>query len=442
MVAAIRRRWAHVRVVVILLPCTFASGREEDVARSVPGVDEVVPVHRLMSLIVRGLPTPGTALLHLGGDLMYAGLLAWRWNLPTWAFQWAHRTWDRWIRGYFVKTEEDARRLCRMGINRNRIEVVGDLIVDAVQTSLKESTPRPTLAREDPLESSSRPSESGPHIAFLPGSRIEEVSGLGPFYLEAAEHIRHALPHARFSLLISPYLEWGQVRRGIQAEPHPSMGGIRGRLVQKEDAIWDLVSAAGTRLTLTRGSTLPVLATADFAVSIPGTKTGEAGCLGCPFLLVLPMNRMERIPWYGVLGLLDWLPMVGRMLKRLIMRTMVDRYIGRVYSQPNLLSDVPVVPELSGFLTPTLVAERVLAFFDHATSGRLPFPCIGRTDGTLGPYSYNGAQGSDRHRVASDLRALYATHGGAADRAVASVAASLSSVAGESSRDFAHESVK
>lgn len=416
-VASLRRHFEGARVVVVLLPCTFATGREEAVARAVPGVDDVIATRRLWSIIVRGLPEPGTALVHLGGDLMYAALLARRWGLPTWAFQWANPTWDRWIRGYFVKTEADAERIRRQGIAPERIEVIGDLVVDSVHSALGARAEVPALP-PDAL------APAAPHVVFLPGSRPQEVIFLSRFFLEIAEHVRAMLPGARFSLLLSPFLEWRNVRPGLQGPIDAAVGGIPGTLVT-DDGLACLVSAAGTRLELVWEGTLETMASSDFVVSIPGTKTGEAGSLGKPMLVLLPLNRMEDIPWHGLLGMLDWLPVVGRMIKLAIYRTMIDRYIGRLYSQPNLMSATPVVPELMGFLTPMLVADKILEIHGCEPLGRPRLPLRGRVQSPLGPYSCNGAVESGWARMRADLRALYQPFSGAAERAVTSIKRAL-----------------
>lgn len=406
MVAAIRRRFPTARVVVQLLPCTFATGREEEVARSIAGVDEVLPARWIWRFVLHGLPERPHALIHLGGDLMYAGLLAWRWRIPTWAFQWAQRRWNRFIRGYFVRSPSDAQRLRKQGVSPERIHVIGDTVVDAVQAALHAS---PTTMGQAP-----NGVPEVPHIAFLPGSRTVEVAALTPFFLEVAEHLREVWPQARFSLLLSPFVQWRDAQATLA--PDREFGGLSGARV-RDNGTWAVVTRSGTRLSLVHASTLSEMAKSDFVVSIPGTKTGEAGSLGKPMLVVLPTNRLEHIPWHGILGLLDWLPYLGRAIKRLLLHKMFHRYVGRVYSQPNLLAESPVVPEMVGYLTPRLVADKVLEVFGHTASERIP--ARGRAIGPRGPLSYNGAVESGYLRIQADLHALYAPHAGAADRAVA-----------------------
>lgn len=430
--AALRRSIPDARVIVILLPCAFATGREEAVARAIPGVYDVIPARRVWFLVVRGLPVRGDAIVHLGGDLMYAALLAWRWRIPSWAVQWAQHRWDRWFRGYFVRTEADRARLREQGISPERVHVIGDMVFDAVHLALRDDAARPHATGRLP-QAADAPTSSEPHIAFLPGSRDVEVVGLTPFFLEVAEHLRALWPGARFSLLLSPYVQWERIRDSLEHKPDPQTGGVQGTLVRENgenggNGTWSLVTSGGARLSIVTEDTPTLLARSDFVVTIPGTKTAEAGSLAKPMLVIIPINRMEQIPWHGLLGLLDWLPLVGRQVKRLIMSTMIESYIGRVYALPNLLATsldkCAVVPEIMGFLSPMLVADKVLEVFGCHPPGRDSLPLRGRVQGPLGPYSHNGAVQSTVTDMQKDLLALYAPHAGAADRLVAAILAS------------------
>ena len=62
---------------ILLLPCSFATGQEERVARTLPGVDHVYrPGDYFKLLLSEGRRYQGGTLLHLGGDLMYSAFLS------------------------------------------------------------------------------------------------------------------------------------------------------------------------------------------------------------------------------------------------------------------------------------------------------------------------------------------------------------------------------
>lgn len=340
-----RRRWPGTRIAVILLPCTFASGAEGRVAQDLVGVDEVIPASRFLSLLAwEGSRFRGDALIHLGGDLMYAALLSWRWRLRSWAYLWGRWWWDSAFRGYFVKDERGLAWLRRRKLPGEKGILVGDLVADAVEAALEGQPARP-------------PTGGRRLVSFLPGSRLHEVEGLAPFYLEVAERLAAGRPDLEFQLLLSPFIDSGEADRALQTPPHPKTGGVPGRLRDGH-----LVGPGGVPVRIVRSGNLAALAGSRLAITIPGTKTAEAGCLGVPQLVLLPLNRPEMLPFVGPLGLLDWLPGGGHLKGRILLR--MKENVGFL-AQPNLLAGEAVVPELVDVLTTERVATEAGTLLDR-----------------------------------------------------------------------------
>jgi glycosyltransferase involved in cell wall biosynthesis len=330
-------------ISVILLPCVFASGREKAVVETIKGVDEVLPSRMFLSLLFKKPDTMNRELIHLGGDIWFTALLARRWKSLAWSYQWGKKSIDRYYRGYFVKTEPDKECLLGRGIEGNKIHIVGDLLWDAVADALGEALHKNCGAA---IES----------ICFMAGSRLKEVLSLLPFYLQIAGLIKAHFPSVRFKALISPYVDLKELERLGTLSPLPELGGLKGtldigrRLLQYDET---------TAIELIMENHIQELSRSDFVITIPGTKTGEAGCLGKPMAVLLPLNKPEDIPYMGIIGLLDWLPIIGPRLKApLIMK--IAAHVGWV-SQPNILADREIVPEIKGILTANDVAERIIA---------------------------------------------------------------------------------
>lgn len=332
LVVQARKRWPETRIVVVLLPCTFASGGEGRVAVDLLGVDEVIPASRFLRLLLReGGRFGPTVLFHLGGDLMYAAALAWRWRFDAWAYLWGRWWWDRFFRGYFVKDERGVAWLRKRRVPVRKAHVVGDLVADAVDAALE-----------------GHPRREGRWVSFLPGSRGHEVAGLAPFFLEVAERLAEGRPDLRFQILVSPFLDPAEAEQVLQAAPDPRVGGVAGRLVDGA-----LVGPRGVRVEVVRTGNLAALANSELALTIPGTKTAEAGVLGVPHLMFLPLNVPEKLPFVGLLGLLDWVPGGARLKGRMLLR--MKETIG-LLAQPNLLAGETVVPEIIDVIQPRELA--------------------------------------------------------------------------------------
>jgi len=342
LVKIVKKRLPEYRIAVILLPCVFASGREQAVIESLDEVDEVVGAHRFLSLLFDGTRGKDAELVHLGGDIMFTAFLARVWKNAAWCYQYGKKSIDRYYRGYFVKTRSDLERLQKIGISGNKVQIVGDLLIDSVH---------------ERLGSTGQSREIGEvrTICFMAGSRLKEVRSLLPFYLQVASFIRAHHGEMKFKALISPYIDRVELERLGILEPVCKLGGLRATI---ERVPGKLRSDDGTEIELVFQAHIKELEHSDFVITIPGTKTGEAGCLGIPMVVLLPLNKPEDIPYIGLIGLLDWLPFIGPRIKApLIMK--LAKTVGFV-AQPNILSHREIVPEIKGILSAPDVARQIL----------------------------------------------------------------------------------
>ena len=334
-------------IEVLLLPCTFATGHEAEVASALPGVKRVHPKSSYLPLLLwEGRHwDPDTTLIHLGGDLMYSAFLSWRWGWKSWSYLWARPWWDSAFQGYFARDLESVQWLRRKRTPEHKIHVVGDLVVDSVLGQVPE------------------PVDVDPNlICLLPGSRRLEAQRGAPLYLGIAEKLWQRRPKLHFRLMISPFLATGQgeisatlLEELLTLPPEPRIGGTRGRLEKHRDQFF-LTTPAGLRVEVICRDHMQALAPALLALSIPGTKTAEAATLGVPCLTIVPLNCPEQLPAIGLLGLLDWLP-GGKHLKGRIMTRMKDR-VG-LLAQPNQRAGKALMPEIVEFLSPDSICAEI-----------------------------------------------------------------------------------
>jgi hypothetical protein len=322
---------------VILYPCTFATGREEEVLRSCPGVAQVWPKSALGKLFWKGGGyAPGTPLIHLGGDLMYTAILQARWGWRCYSYLWARPWWNRFFAGYFSRNAASTRGLLRRRVERSKIFEVGDLVVDEVLAAV------PTL-----------PEKEWGLISFLPGSRPHEIRQMLPFLAQVAQLVRR--PGVRFQCLLSPFLSMQTLAQMLDDPVDKRLDHAGGMLEGNA-----YVLPSGLRIDLVQRDHLQHLAKSQLALSLPGTKTAEAAVLAVPCLTVVPLNCPEYLPSHGLLGLLDWIP-GGSRLKGDIMRRKKDK-IG-LLAQPNQLLGKPIMPELIDHLDAATVADQVQQLF-------------------------------------------------------------------------------
>ena len=327
-------------VDLLLLPCTFATGQEERVARALAGIDRVYRPKDYPWLLIRGgRDYKNGVLLHLGGDLMYSAFLSWRWKLASWSYLWTRPWWNSAFMGFFTKNEWGVNWLLKRRAPKEKIFLVGDLVLDAV---------RQHLNSEPSLERSAQ-------ISYLPGSRAIEAKVLAPFFLELHSRLQLRHPGLRGVLHLSPFLPQSQLEEILQAEPDPAVGGIQGRLENGR-----LVGPSG-ELQLATHDGYRRLAESRIAVSIPGTKTAEAGYLRTPVLTIIPLNKPEHLPSIGLVGLLDLIPGGGWLKGRLMLR--MKPRIG-LLAHPNILAQKALLPEILDVVE----AESVCASVDAVLS--------------------------------------------------------------------------
>lgn len=294
-------------------------------AAEIEGISRVYSLRELPGVLWRGLPGE-TVLLHLGGDLLYSAFLAWRWGWPAWSYMWTRPWWNRVFRGFFTRNEWGVRWLRKRQAPAEKIHLVGDLIADAVWPG---GPPVP-----EPQEGI---------VTLLLGSREIELRMLAPFFLEVAR----LLPRLRFQLLLSPHIR--DRERLLQCDPEPRVGGVRGHLEG------DVLHGPHSSLLICTEAGR-ALAGSQLAVSIPGTKTAEAGVLEVPTLTFIALNVPEGLPGAGLLGLLGRLPGGASLVGRLLLRT--KNKLGPL-AQPNQLAGERFMPEIVEVLTPEMMATAI-----------------------------------------------------------------------------------
>lgn len=342
----LRRQAPEVRASISLVPCQFASGNEARIAGTF-GADAVTTPGDFLRFMAGGT-LPGVradadgrgAVLGLGGGPTLALKLAQRLRFRAYRYAFVPY-WHPKLSALFVDSPRTAQRARLLGAPAAKLEVVGNLVADAVE------------------HAGSTPDPGTPHILLLCGSRDPFAVHVVPFMLALADALSHHYPQARFVWPVSRLLSEGALAAGVAGVHKATLGGLAGR--REGDTV---LTPSGARVELVPESERYAhMRAADLALTIPGTNTLELGIAGVPSVVLLPLNKPEVIPLEGPGHWLSLVPLIGTALKRHAVRLAAPHL---PVSLPNHLSGEDLMLELKGTLTREGVLRAVLNLLEDA----------------------------------------------------------------------------
>jgi len=306
----IKHHHPHVETWIFLTPCQYASGQEQAMAELLPTVTKVFSA----SETVRHFLQPGLiltpsnddrkgAVLFLGGDPLYTRLLSLKYKLP--AYGYAHNNRSLGWRITSIPQKE-----------------IGDLMASSVQAFLD----------KDPKS----PPDDTPRITFFSGSRPGHFSAYFPILVKTLWLIYAKNPDSMLQIQLSRFIDPTMRHHLLNKNPLPPSAVL-------------IPASAG----------LSAMASSNILVTVPGTNTAEAMYLGIPMLVSVPLNWPHLIIFDGLLGLLGKIPILGTLLKKLVI--LILKHKKRFYALPNMKAQYAVVPEYVEVVVPETLATRVLA---------------------------------------------------------------------------------
>ena len=339
-VEELRAVMPEVRITVALIPDWFTSGREQQFAAQLP-VDRVVGVFSLIGELwkQRGKTAPaGRVVLFLGGDALYAKLLAWLMRCPAMAYMpRVYRPAD-FVR-IFVPTQAEKERAVKKGAEPAKIVVVPTLALD----SIRPSAPIPELRQRFGLSDEARPV-----FSLLPGSRPEYAALGFQFMLDVAEILMAEFPSCSVLLPVSPFLDRAIV---------PDVLRQRKMSWRESEAGNILTTGLDGRVRFIFENNHDALAVTDIATVIPGTNNLQCAALGVPFIVLVPLNWIELIPFEGLLGFLYPKFFPFNHLKKYVVTWVSKRM--RFTSMVNRMADRMLATEIRAVITPPMVAGAI-----------------------------------------------------------------------------------
>lgn len=353
---------SQVRISIVLSPCSNASGREAEIARSYPEVDRVQGAKDFFPFLLGGKTAEKWdwrdrgVVIFLGGDQIFPVVIGKRLGYRTVIYaEWDAR-WEAWVDRFAVMQPSVLDKANPRW--RSKFTVVGDLMSEVGQGSTCAETKAPGEI----------------WIGILPGSKPAKLMQGVPLFGTIADLVGVARSSVRFMIPVAPTLDLETLAQYADPDRNPISKLVQGTgatLVMEGTPRPYLKTAQGIRLELwTEGDDGPrtphhgLLRQCDLCITTVGANTAELGALGVPMLVLLPTNQLDAMrSWDGLLGLLANLPGVGSLFAKLINRWMMGR-VG-LLAWPNIWAKREIVPELVGELTPQIGADRVLDYLDH-----------------------------------------------------------------------------
>lgn len=382
MIAAFREAAPAAALRVCLTPCNFATGAEEAVVRSIPGVTSVYTPRETVAWALLGKRPrdmeqggPGVV-LYLGGDQFYAAALGRRTGWPAFAYTEGRAAHQGRFRRFFVPDEKARQRALASGAAPDRVHVVGDLMLDGLTPRWPAGEARARLGLE----------EAASVVGLFPGSRRHEVVNAFPGFLQVAAALQSRRRGVRFAAALSPFVTPDVLVEalgtgGLFTPPPDKLveqlfgdGGPgdgypwspehrTARVEWVSVAAAEGTAARGVEVLLVRGAPFDVAAMSDVVMTIPGSNTAELAGLGVPMVVVLALDRLQEMPLEGLPGLIGGIPVLGPALRRKAIAHL-DRKTPFL-AWPNRRAGRMVTPEIRRpTLEPQAVADEVAALLD------------------------------------------------------------------------------
>jgi len=296
------------RIFLVLTPCQYTSGKELEYIETIKGITQTITQNEYKSWILKNQKpkidfASNGGVLFLGGDLAHAVLIAKKLKYPAYAYVQDYIGWVGFYKKFFVPDIQSLAKLDRRGLLKDKIEIIGNLMVDSIQE----------LPKWQPQENV---------ITFMPGSRAWQIKHTTPIYKRIMHEISQLAPDTSYQVVSSPF----------------------------ETAI-DIPDAKTISFEEAHNS--------ELVITIPGTNTARLAARGIPMLVVFPLDNIDVIPLEGIAHYISKIPYFGIRLKKKFAEIMNKQT--RFFALPNIKADKEVVEEIRGVIDPAQVATKAIA---------------------------------------------------------------------------------
>ena len=337
------------KLVLSLVPCPNATGKEYTVASDWQILDLIIPAKNFLKLLIKpslfgSWPRNGVVVF-LGGDQFWNVLLAKRLGYKSITYaEWIAR-WPRWNL-HIAAMNEDVRNIIPKKFKK-KCQVIGDLMAD-VKNNLS------------PIHEINNKK----WIAILPGSKKAKLSIGIPFFLEVADRIKECEDNINLMIPIAPTTELEDFIFFQSAKnPITKYYSSNIKSIKKiENSIFNYVleTCKNTKIfILQQNSNHNILSQCKLALTTVGANTAELAAINLPMIVVLPTQHLNAMnAWDGIFGIIGRIKLLNRIQTFIIKRWYLKN--NKFFAWPNIKANKQIIPERVGIISPKDISDEAI----------------------------------------------------------------------------------
>ncbi len=337
------------KLILSLVPCPNATGKEFTVANDWELLDLIIPAKNFLKLLLKpslfgSWPRNGVVVF-LGGDQFWNVLLAKRLGYKSITYaEWIAR-WPRWNL-HIAAMNEEVKNIIPKKFKK-KCQVIGDLMAD-VKNNLS------------PINEINNKK----WIAILPGSKKAKLSIGIPFFLEVADRIKECEDNINLMIPIAPTTELEDFIFFQSAKnPITKYYSSNIKSIKKiENSIFNYVleTCKNTKIfILQQNSNYNILSQCKLALTTVGANTAELAAINLPMIVVLPTQHLNAMnAWDGIFGIIGRIKLLNRIQTFIIKRWYLKN--NKFFAWPNIKANKQIIPERVGIITPKEISDEAI----------------------------------------------------------------------------------
>jgi len=337
------------KLVLTLVPCPNATGKEFSVANDWQILDLIIPAKHFLKLLLKpssfGIWPKNGVVVFLGGDQFWSILLAKRLGYQSITYaEWIAR-WPRWNLHIAAMNDEVRNKLPKKF--KKKCHVIGDLMADITHNLL----PIDEINNKD-------------WIAILPGSKKAKLSIGIPFFLEVADRIKESQQNINLMIPLAPttklkdFIFFQSNKNPISKYYSSNIKSIKK--IENSIFAYILETCKNTKIfILNQNSNHNILSQCKLALTTVGANTAELAAINLPMIVVLPTQHLNAMnAWDGIFGIIGKIPLINKIQTFIIKGWYLKP--NRFFAWPNIKANKQIIPERVGLVSPKDISDEAI----------------------------------------------------------------------------------